>query len=231
VGAKSDLIQFDFLYLLSLKSGAASEVIILANCFLLWIVRARARLCLSVVRFWCLLWRICGRVFDSGRIRASVSVFALKVKFSGNLAGIVVLWFFVFSTVCLEVWSKRIVVLLHGCNSVCHLCHYSVFAIGSERFRLILVLSRSLCTPGVQSGLEVARILWPCIGDQFYMKVLLLLHLFLCLLCYSCMSQERESLKVQKRAIFAVVFSLFWCLFLGDSCFAFWIREESLMLS
>ncbi len=83
-------------------------------------------------------------------------VFALKLKFSGNLAGIVVLWCFVFSTVGLEVWSKRIVVLLHGCNSVCHLCHYSVFAIGSERFRLILVLSRSLCTPGVQSGLEIA---------------------------------------------------------------------------
>jgi hypothetical protein len=51
VGAKRDLIQFDFLDLLTLKSGAASEVIILANCFLLWIVRARARLCLSVVRF------------------------------------------------------------------------------------------------------------------------------------------------------------------------------------
>ncbi len=42
MGAKRDLIQFDFLDLLSLKSGAASEVIILANCFLLWIVRARA---------------------------------------------------------------------------------------------------------------------------------------------------------------------------------------------
>lgn len=178
------------------------------------------------------MW-ICGFVFDSGRIRASVLVFALKVKFAGNLAGIVVLWFFVFSTVCLEVWSKRIVVLLHGCNSVCHLCHYSVFAIGSERCRLILVLSRSLCTPGVQSGLEIARIIWLRIGDQFYRKVLLLLllHLFLCLLCYSCMSQERESLKVQKRASFAVVFSLFWCLVLCDCCFAFWIREESLMLS
>ncbi len=139
MGAKRDLIQFDFLDLLSLKSGAASEVIILANCFLLWIVRARARLCLSVVRFWCLLWRICGFVVDSGRIRASMLVFVLKVKFSGNLAGIVLL--------CLEVWSKRIVALLHGCNSVCHLCHYSLVAIGSERFRLILVLSRSLCTP------------------------------------------------------------------------------------
>lgn len=45
MGAKRDLIQFDFLDLLSLKSGAASEVIILANCFLLWIVRVRARLC------------------------------------------------------------------------------------------------------------------------------------------------------------------------------------------
>jgi hypothetical protein len=62
VGAKRNLIQFDFLDLLSLNSGAASEVIILANCFLLWIVRVRARLCLSVVHFWYLLWRICGFV-------------------------------------------------------------------------------------------------------------------------------------------------------------------------
>ncbi len=56
MGAKRDLIQFDFLDLLSLKSGATSEVIILANCFLLWIVRVRARLCfcqLFVVGVFC----------------------------------------------------------------------------------------------------------------------------------------------------------------------------------